>query len=76
LFVIDGFDKKSEHATYSYRFTTNEKIRQGLSLNNRQYIRLKISATHSLSNIGKVYEKQYTISDIVSGDFPFGNRLI
>ncbi len=77
FFALAKFDKNSEYATYTYRLKTKkiENLREGLNKNNREYIRLKIFATHSLSNIGKVFEQKYKIEDIVNGDFAFGNTF-
>jgi len=77
LFALGKFDKKSEFATYSYRFVTKhgQNLRQDLNLNNRQFIRLKISATHSVSNIGKVFEQRYIAEQIIDGDFGFGDKI-
>lgn len=73
LFDIDKFEKKSEHANNTYRFVTLENLRDGLNQNNYEYIRFKITATHSLSNIGKVFEKNYNVNQIINGEFAFGN---
>lgn len=73
IFDIDKFEKKSEHANNTYRFVTIENLREGLNENNHKYIRFKITATHSLSNIGKVFEKQYHLNQIINGEFAFGN---
>jgi len=75
LFEIEHFDRDSEYATYSYRYVTSADIRHGLAQNNRQYIRFKISVTHSLSNLGKVFQKEYYAGNIIDGDFPFGQNL-
>jgi len=77
LFALDKFNKKSGFATYTYRFVTQhgQDLRLGLSQNNRQFIRLKISANHSVSNIGKVFEQRYLASQIIDGDFGFGDSV-
>jgi hypothetical protein len=77
LFSLDKFDPSSEYATYSYRFKIkkHEDLRTGLKDNTRKYIRLKILATHSISNIGKVFEKKYRADQIINGDFVFGESL-
>jgi hypothetical protein len=54
-------------------FVTTENIQNELEDDNNNYLRLRISATHSLSNMGKVFEKRYFIGDFVNGDFCFGN---
>jgi hypothetical protein len=73
IFDIDKFEKNSEHANNTYRFVTVENLREGFKENNYEYIRFKITATHSLSNIGKVFEKQYNVNQIKNGEFGFGN---
>jgi len=75
LFDIDKFDKKSKYATYTYRFVTKHDIRKELELKSKDYIRFKISAIHSLSNIGKVFQQEYGLDQIVNGDFAFGNII-
>ena len=75
LFSIDKFDSNIQFATYSYRFRTIEDIRNGLTLHNRLYIRIKIPATHSLSNIGKVFTQNYYEHNIINGDFQFGDNI-
>ncbi|WP_369765218.1 hypothetical protein [Flavobacterium sp. WC2429] len=73
IFDIDKFEKKSEHANNTYRFVTRQNLREGFTESNSEYIRFKITATHSLSNIGKVFEKQYNVNQITNGEFSFGN---
>lgn len=75
LFSIDKYDKKSEYKTFSFRFVTHENLINGLKENNRQFLRFKISATHSLSNIGKVFTKEYSLKEIKEGDFKFGDSF-
>lgn len=75
LFEIESLNRKPEFATYSYRFVTKENIRSGLTEKNRQFVRLKISSIHSLSNIGAVLIKEYSSTRIKDGDFKFGNSF-
>jgi hypothetical protein len=77
LFALDKFEKDSEFATHTYRFVTKhgQDLRQGLNQNNRQFIRLKISANHSVSNIGKVFEQRYRAAQIIDGDYGFGDII-
>lgn len=73
IFSLDKFNLKSENASYTYMFVTTENIQNGLEAGNRNYLILRISATHSLSNMGKVFEKKFFIGDFANGDFCFGN---
>ena len=59
IFSLDKFNLKSENASYTYMFVTTENIQNGLEAGNRNYLILRISATHSLSNMGKVFEKKF-----------------
>lgn len=72
LFAIDKYARSSVYATYSYRFATKQDIRQGFSNKNKDFIRFKIYAVHSLSNIGKVFYQEYSFNNIQDGDFPLG----
>ena len=73
LFLLAKFDLKSENAAFTYLFVTHENIQNGLEAGNRHYLRLRISATHSLSNMGKVFEKKYFVGAFANGDFSYGN---
>lgn len=73
IFLLDKFNLKSENASYTYMFVTTKNIQNGLEAGNKNYLILRISATHSLSNMGKVFEKRYFIEDFANGDFCFGN---
>lgn len=72
LFAIDGYKRKPQNATYSFRFLTNENLTNGLLDNKGKFIRFKIIATHSVSNISRVYSKTFTADKIINGDFVFG----
>jgi len=71
--LLDKFNLKSENASYTYMFVTSENIKNGLEADKKNYLILRIYATHSLSNMGKVFEKRYFIGDFANGDFCFGN---
>ena len=75
IFSLDKLDKTSTHATYSYMFVTTEDIQNGLIQSNRQYIRFKLSAVHSLTNVGQVFEKHFDTKSFIVGAFNFGNNL-
>lgn len=75
IFSLDKFDTKAQNAPYTYMFVTTENILNRLIQNNLPYIRFKLSAIHSLSNIGTVFEKRYYANSFVTGDFHFGNNL-
>lgn len=74
LFALDGLNN-SDYASYTYRFVTTENLLEGLKHFDRSHIRFKLIATHSMSNISKVYVRNYALNDIKTGDFEFGNSI-
>jgi hypothetical protein len=73
IFILDKFDLKSETAAYTYLFVTKVNIKEGLVVENKDYIRFRISATHSLSNMGRIFEKKYYPDSFSEGEYRYGN---
>ena len=71
LFSLDKFDKNSQFATYTFMFIANDDLIKGLTQHNRDHLRFKISATHSLSNIGKVFQQKFTKDQVIKKEFNF-----
>ena len=77
IMEISKFDLKDKNAEYAYRLTTAENIEELWEDDAHSFLRFKISATDSLSGLGKVFYKDYYVkkNSIEEGGFEFGNSF-
>jgi len=74
LWQIEGYNKSDEHGYYAFRFRTFEDI-HNLWTNDRDFLRLRVQATDSLSGYRKVFVMNYAKDDLVEGRFAAGDSF-
>jgi hypothetical protein len=77
IFILSKLDKKDMHSYYSFRFSTYENLEKLWKNDEKEYIRMRVYATDSVSGLGKIFEYSYRIkrNSIKEGTFKFGESF-
>ena len=73
IMVLYKFDHNDKEVQYAFRALTYEDLHAACGPDCK--LDFRIYAAHSVSGFGKVFHWQYKSSDIIDGDFLFGNTL-
>lgn len=68
--ILPKYNSKDENFSYAISLSTYENLKD--LLKKRMFLRLEISATHSLSKTKKMFFKNYTKKNIQEGIFQAG----
>jgi hypothetical protein len=74
IFQLDKYSRRTDYTPYTFSFViSKDELDKYLEDSQNKYLRFRVFAIHSLSNIGKVFEKKYEVSSIIEGDFSPGD---
>lgn len=75
-FILEGYRKDKAEEDYAFRFLTYEDIEKEVINKTKEcHIRISILAYNELSGLGKVFTKEYALSDIIEGRFQQGDSF-
>jgi hypothetical protein len=63
----------TENNSNTYKFGTDDNLRERLREYPNAYFRLRLTVTNSFTNFIKVYERKYYFEDIINGSFIIGS---
>jgi hypothetical protein len=77
IFSLKQFSNNDRDADYAFRFVTFENLEDLWSNDETHFLVFRVFALDSLSGLGKLFEKKYTMrrNTIKKGSFVFGNSF-
>jgi hypothetical protein len=74
LMVLPRFSRRDRKATYAYRLTTREPIKELLN-DGRYEVRLRIYAQHPMSGVGQTFSQVFKAGSVHDGLFEHGRSM-